>query len=415
MYKKPQMILFDYGQTLVDEGKFEPSKGNEALLGRAVNNPNHVTADQIQELANALSKDIGSALSSEHRNGQTLEMTMAAFNRYLYEYLELEFPEGYLEHEAEWEFWISSVTPKPADHIEELLEFLHKNGIRTGVVSNMMRSGRSIKRMLDWQLPGNHFEFVLSSSDYMFRKPNRRFFEMALKKAGLPADQIWFCGDNPHCDVEGAYQAGMNPVWYLGAEEPEPDIQMPRFVKVYDWREITAMLRVLTDPDKLLFSMDTGNYLQGGKVSSRSAVRGLIRRGDAYAMIHSAKYGEYKFPGGGVEAAEQLMDTLLREVEEETGLLVKPDSVEYLGRVEERREGLYDDILAMDSHYCFCENEESGGSLCLDDYEKEYGYELEFVTLEAAIAHNEQIIDTNDIPWIVRDTKMMKWLLKHGF
>lgn len=425
MYRLPQMILFDYGQTLVDEGSFEPIRGNEALLNRAMNNPNHVTIDQIQELANALSEDIGQALSSEHRNGQALEITMASFNRYLYEYLELEFPEGYLEQGAEWEFWINSVTPRPADHIEELLELLHRKGIRTGVVSNMMRSGQSIKRMLDEQIPSHHFEFILSSADYMFRKPHKRFFDMALKKAGLPADQIWFCGDNLHCDVEGALRAGMNPVWYLGTEadilhahkkrEADWDPEMSSFVEVHDWKELIAMVEALTDPGSLLFDMVTKDCPKDGSVFRRTAVRGLIRRGETYAMIHSAKYGEYKFPGGGVEPAEQLTDTLTREVEEETGLLVKPGSIEYLGRVEERRKGLYDDILWMDSHYCFCKTEESGGSRCLDAYEAEYGYELEFVTLKAAIANNEQIINTDGVPWIVRDTEVMRWLLGHGF
>lgn len=427
MYRLPQMILFDYGQTLVDEGGFEPIRGNEALLNRVVNNPNHVTVDQIQELANALNEEIGQALSSEHRNGQALEITMESFNRYLYEYLELEFPEGYLENEAEWEFWINSVTPRPAAHIKELLEFLHTNGIRTGVVSNMMRSGQVIKKMLDTQIPGHHFEFILSSADYMFRKPHKRLFDMALKKAGLPADQIWFCGDNWHCDIEGAFRAGMNPVWYLGTEadrrhayakkevQEAQELQMPRFVEVHHWKEIIVMVEILTDPEKLLFSMDNKDYPIDGKVFRRTAVRGLIRRSGAYAMIHSAKFGEYKFPGGGVETAEQLMDTLIREVKEETGLLVKPETIEYLGYVEERRQGLYDDIFSMDSYYCFCETEEKSAGRCLDDYEAEYGYELEFITLEAAIANNEQIIHKDGLPWIVRDTNVMKWLLEHGF
>lgn len=41
-------------------------------------------------------------------------------------------------------------------------------------------------------------------------------------------------------------------------------------------------------------------------------MRGFIRREGRYAMIHSGKYGEYKFPGGGAKPWEQLEDTLYR-------------------------------------------------------------------------------------------------------
>ena len=40
MYQKPKMILFDYGQTLITEEKFDPVKGNKALLKHTKSNPN---------------------------------------------------------------------------------------------------------------------------------------------------------------------------------------------------------------------------------------------------------------------------------------------------------------------------------------------------------------------------------------
>lgn len=36
--KKPKMILFDYGQTLVNEQLFDGVKGTEAVLGYATKN-----------------------------------------------------------------------------------------------------------------------------------------------------------------------------------------------------------------------------------------------------------------------------------------------------------------------------------------------------------------------------------------
>lgn len=46
------------------------------------------------------------------------------------------------------------------------------------------------------------------------KKYIRRGRENSIKKAGLPPEKVWFCGDNPKADVEGAAKAGFFPVWY---------------------------------------------------------------------------------------------------------------------------------------------------------------------------------------------------------
>ena len=51
------------------------------------------------------------------------------------------------------------------------------------------------------------------------------------------------------------------------------------------------------------------------------------------------------------------------------------------------------------------------GEQNLDDYEAEYGYSLDYITLRDAIRNNEGITDTTNIPWIYRDTAIMRLLL----
>ncbi len=50
--KIPKMILFDYGQTLIAEQRFDGIKGTEAVLKHATRNKYNLTAEQIQERAN---------------------------------------------------------------------------------------------------------------------------------------------------------------------------------------------------------------------------------------------------------------------------------------------------------------------------------------------------------------------------
>lgn len=83
----------------------------------------------------------------------------------------------------------------------------------------------------------------------MFRKPNPMLFELALKKAGLPSRDVWFCGDSIEADVEGSANAGIFPVWYddLTVENPwagQNDGKKPGcgHLHISAWKEFTDIL-----------------------------------------------------------------------------------------------------------------------------------------------------------------------------
>ncbi|MDD5175314.1 MAG: HAD family hydrolase [Sterolibacterium sp.] len=69
-------------------------------------------------------------------------------------------------------------------------------------------------------------------------KPDRRFFEIALKKSGLSPDQVLFVGDSLEQDIQGAHAVGMTTVliseidqpapMHIGRETPEPDFSITR-------------------------------------------------------------------------------------------------------------------------------------------------------------------------------------------
>lgn len=43
----PEMIIFDYGHTLLYEPGFDPVRGSAALLAQAVKNPHHYTLADV--------------------------------------------------------------------------------------------------------------------------------------------------------------------------------------------------------------------------------------------------------------------------------------------------------------------------------------------------------------------------------
>lgn len=73
-------------------------------------------------------------------------------------------------------------------------------------------------------------------------------------------------------------------------------------------------------------TIDLHDYSESSSVFKRVAVRGIIKKDHKYLIIYS-KYGDYKFPGGGQKDGESLEETLLREVQEETGYFVRKESI----------------------------------------------------------------------------------------
>lgn len=158
--------------------------------------------------------------------------------------------------------------------------------------------------------------------------------------------------------------------------------------------------------------IDLNNYIENGTVFRRTAVRGIIRKDGKFLLIHSMKYGDYKFPGGGKHDDEELPETLAREVQEETGFRVKPDTATVYMKVTERRKGDPDDLLEMISWYYLCDVAEEQGDRNLDDYEAEYDYRVEWMTLEEAIAANEKVSQLDAVPWVVREKEVMQQILE---
>lgn len=85
---------------------------------------------------------------------------------------------------------------------------------------------------------------------------------------------------------------------------------------------------------ELLFILDSKNYTDDLLVIERFAVRGLICKNGLWAMQRS-NTGEFKIPGGGIEASESWHEALHREVLEETGLHVLENSIQEIGEILE--------------------------------------------------------------------------------
>ena len=93
---------------------------------------------------------------------------------------------------------------------------------------------------------------------------------------------------------------------------------------------------------ELLKKFDAQNYKDTTSVFEKYTIRGIIVRDGKIAM-QCSKEGEYKIPGGGMEAGETYVEALAREVKEETGLFIIPEKTVGLGEILEVRKDIFDD------------------------------------------------------------------------
>lgn len=205
--KYPKMIIFDYGHTLLYEPGWDSVRGNAELLKYVTKNPNNCTLEDVRKAAELI---YGNHVENVRKIGYDVSGRIT--DKVLYEYLGIEFSLSPLERETV--FWDGASAGAIMPDADKMIDYLNRKGIRTAVISNLLWSGEALKQRLDRLLPRNQFEFVMTSSDYFLRKPNRILFYIALQKAGLHAYDVWYCGDNPQCDVEGASGAGIHPIWY---------------------------------------------------------------------------------------------------------------------------------------------------------------------------------------------------------
>ena len=56
--------------------------------------------------------------------------------------------------------------------------------------------------------------------------------------------------------------------------------------------------------------------------------------------------------------------------------------------------------------------EETAGNRNLDDYEKEYDYRVQWMSLEEAIAGNEKVQHREAVPWVMREIEVMRQVLR---
>ncbi len=195
------------------------------------------------------------------------------------------------------------------------------------------------------------------------------------------------------------------------------DAELPETNDMYERGIRTVRVyKFLVPSMRTLFVLDKKDYDPKQEIRNRHSVRGIIIRDGRIAMVHLRKRGYYKYPGGGSENLEARTETLVREVREESGLVVRPETIRPYGmvhRVQHDEEGF---TFCQDNYYYLCDVEDVVQSQILTPSEEEDRYVLEFVDPAEAIETSRKA-DVNEFTAVSveRETRVLECLMAEGY
>lgn len=235
--KKPEMIIFDVGGTLFDDGKCDFAAGFEKLRLMAIN-PEVTDSNELARYW----EEYCSALS-----GSNLEIPLQSVIRYATMKTGLKIDLSMAQQEEIFDRYNSN--RKVIDGVKELLLTADKLGIRTAVISNNMMSGESLEISLGYWIPESKFEFCVSSADLLFKKPEKYLFESAMSFAQVEPCNCVYCGDGLIPDVKGSLDAGMNAVLIDSKSDAQFEIRIfedKDYIAVNSWRHFEKYLNEIS-------------------------------------------------------------------------------------------------------------------------------------------------------------------------
>ncbi|EKO3550216.1 NUDIX domain-containing protein [Vibrio fluvialis] len=126
------------------------------------------------------------------------------------------------------------------------------------------------------------------------------------------------------------------------------------------------------------------------RILQRKAARAIVLDGEDILMLYTERYHDYTLPGGGVDEGEDILQGMVRELEEETGAQ-NIHNIKPFGLYEEFRPWYKDDADVMHMvSYCFtCKIDRDLGDTNYEDYEIKNGMKPVWINIRDAITHNE--------------------------
>lgn len=240
---RPDMVFFDYGGTLIDEGHFCAADGLCALLACA----DHPEDSDVQTLLSFWQENSAIIDRRTHPDAISLEIPLQPMLRCVLARAGLTTSLAPVD--IEMVFHRANAVHTAMPDAANGLALLREKNIRTSVVSNITLSGEALRQAIADCFPTHVFEFVITSADYVFCKPCPLLFEVALRTAKVNPSRCWFVGNSFSADICGAASVGLYPILLdinapasYQSETLSNAFGETPFCRVNSWKTLNSML-----------------------------------------------------------------------------------------------------------------------------------------------------------------------------
>ncbi|MGH7608792.1 MAG: HAD family hydrolase [Candidatus Dormibacteria bacterium] len=220
----PRGIAFDYGHTLVrlrrPVAALERAGADLAGLLR----PGGWSGDAAA-LGPALDTEVDRLADQAHLEEPEVEVDASAIYRQALRALLGAEPSDELVRRAllgTQRAWVEGVLPDPTA-LPVLAQLQHR-GLRLGLCSNALYPPDLMREQLARLGLAGYFHATLFTSEIGWRKPAARVFQELLARLELPADQVWFVGDDWEADIVGSRRSGMRALVAPGGCSRDPAV-----------------------------------------------------------------------------------------------------------------------------------------------------------------------------------------------
>ncbi len=206
---KPKIIVMDMGKTLLDSRNVNFELGVKHIYDNyCIHN---ISYEELLEDYKLIC-DTG----FKKRNNDNFELNFHNALNYVNKIVGFNKEVDYYQIEKEF---VDITMPRIlVDGVDAFLEVTKNFQIPVYVLSNSCFSSEELKHELKEFKIDKYFEDVLSSGDYLMRKPSEIFYHLIIKiiKRKYPnvlLKDIWYIGNDYRCDVVGASLTGLTSVW----------------------------------------------------------------------------------------------------------------------------------------------------------------------------------------------------------
>ena len=204
---KYRHLFFDLDHTLWDFETNADETLRELFITHDLQRYGTFTVEQFVRVYS----DINTALWRLYQANKITQQQLRAV-RFVRTLTRLGVPENMVPTTISAEF--TDILPRKSavfPHTHELLDYLRPN-YRLHLITNGFNDIQSVK--LASSNLTDYFEEIITSEHSGHLKPDPRMFAHALARTGATAPESLMIGDNLECDVLGAYNAGIDQVYF---------------------------------------------------------------------------------------------------------------------------------------------------------------------------------------------------------